>query len=91
MTFLIDDESALCRYLATKTWTRDFVTEDEKKLQERLRKENAESASKHFQTMLNEIKMNKCKTGGENPAKKKKQIADKFTETVVAAIEKEIA
>jgi uncharacterized protein YnzC (UPF0291/DUF896 family) len=85
-TFLIDDEDALCRYLAAKSWTRDFVTEDDKKLQERLRKENAEAISKNFQAMLNEVHSNKCKTGGEDPIKKKKQLPDEFTKTVVTEI-----
>jgi uncharacterized protein YnzC (UPF0291/DUF896 family) len=82
-TFLIDDEAALCRYLAAKQWTQEFVTEDDKKLQERLRRENAEVKSRKFQSTLDEIMRNKCRTGGEDPRKKKKQLEDKFTETVV--------
>jgi uncharacterized protein YnzC (UPF0291/DUF896 family) len=62
-TFLIEDEDALCRYLAAKSWARDFVTEDDKVLQEKLRKQNSESISRNFLVMLNEVKSNKCKTG----------------------------
>ena len=61
-TFLIDDEEASCRHLAAKTWTQDFVSVSEKELQERLRIQNAESASKNFLAMLDEIHANKCKT-----------------------------
>jgi hypothetical protein len=44
MTYLIDNEDALCRYLASRTWTQDFVSPPEKELaasmkeQERIRK-----------------------------------------------------
>jgi uncharacterized protein (UPF0305 family) len=81
--FIIDDEAALCRYLASKQWTTEFVTEDDKKLQERMRRENGERITKTFLDTLDELKKNKCRTGGQDPRKKKKMIEDKFTETVV--------
>lgn len=63
MIYLLDDEQALCRYLAAKAWTSDYVTEDDKALQEKLRRQNAESVSRNFEAILSEAKMNKCKTG----------------------------
>lgn len=63
MTFLLDDEQALCRYLAAKAWTSEYMTEDDKALQGKLRRQNAESVSRNFEEILNEAKLNKCKTG----------------------------
>lgn len=63
MIYLLDDEQALCRYLAAKAWTKDYMTEDDKALQEKMRRQNAESVTNNFENMLNDIKRNKCKTG----------------------------
>jgi hypothetical protein len=65
-TFLIDDEAALCRYLAARQWTSEFVTEDDKKLQERMRKENEAASAARFNDILNVIKKSKSKPGDYN-------------------------
>ena len=39
-TFLIDDEAALCRYLAARTWTNDYMSASDKELQFKMQREN---------------------------------------------------
>jgi len=85
-TFLIEDEDALCRYLAARTWSKDFVSAPEKELADKMAKEKRDAFMKKSWEAHAVIMANKCKTGGENPANKKKQLADNFSKTVVAEI-----
>lgn len=54
-TFLIDDEQALCRYLASKEWTRSHFTQSDKDLQEKMRLENKKQVEENFTKMLDGI------------------------------------
>lgn len=58
MTFLIDDEAALCRFLAVKTWTNEFVSQSEKDIQVKMRRQNDERISKSLLESLKVIKKN---------------------------------
>ena len=62
-TFLIDDEAALCRYLAARTWTNDYMSASDKELQFKMQRENDLERQNRFLDTLNSIKRNKCKTG----------------------------
>jgi hypothetical protein len=65
-TFLISDEDELIKYLARKAWNDNYVTEDDKKLQERMRKENEAASAEQFNDTLNVIKKSKSKPGDYN-------------------------
>lgn len=82
-TFLIDDDQALCRYLAARTWTKDFVTQSERDINEKMKKQKAEKVTSGLMDSLSTINANRCKTGQDNPAKRKRMLPDNFSKTVV--------
>ncbi len=81
-TFVLDNEDAVVRYLASLAWTDRFVSISEKQQNERIKKDKQDQVKATFLDTLDAINRNRCRTGKDNPATRKKMIADKFSETV---------
>lgn len=54
-TYLIDNEKAFLMMLAARAWREIYMTEDDKCLQERMRKQNEAEASRKFGEFMSDI------------------------------------